>query len=226
MTRSSIALKLKTVQKPAKTKNKTEHFYDRIADVHELMMRVNGYRDSVAKYLRSLDLQINEDSHVLDAGSGTGIVTKGFYKANYHPKKTITLDLSLNSLKVSREQFRKDRTTKSQNICPIQGNVLNLPFADGTFDLVLTCGVLEYVPLEDGLKEFSRVMKEGGKLILIPVKPSIFGSVLEFLYNFKLHPIEEVKKIAQDYFEIKGDHKFPITEPIGWSKMIFLLQKK
>lgn len=227
MTGSSILLKLKAGQKPQKkAKNKTQHFYDRIADMHELMMRVNGYRDSVAKFLSSLELQINDESLVLDAGSGTGLVTKGFYKAKFRPKKTITLDLSLNSLKVSREQFQKDKSIITNDICPVQGNVLSLPFADGTFDLILTCGVLEYVSLEDGLKEFSRVMKKGGKLILIPVKPSIIGSVLEFLYNFKLHPIVEVKKAAQAYFEIEGDHKFPIIEPIGWSKMIFLLEKK
>lgn len=214
------------MQRPTKVKNKTQNFYDRIADVHDLMMKINGYRDSVAKYLKLLDLKIDSDSLVLDAGSGTGIVTKGFYKAGFHPKKTFALDLSLNSLKVSREQFGKEKTTKEDNICAVQGNILHLPFADETFDLILTCGVLEYVPLEDGFREFERVMKKGGKLVLIPIKPSIVGTVLELLYNFKIHPIREVKKAAQKYFEIEGDYKFPITEPIGWSKMMFLLQKK
>jgi ubiquinone/menaquinone biosynthesis C-methylase UbiE len=213
-------------QKPGKSKNKTQHFYDRIAEVHDLMMKINGYTDSAAKFLRSLDLKIDPASLVLDAGSGTGIVTKGFYKAGYCPKRVFALDLSLNSLKVSREQFKKYKATRAKNISAVQGNILHLPFSDETFDLVLTCGVLEYVPLEDGLKEFARVMKKGGKLILIPVKPSIVGSVLELLYNFKLHPIKEVKKTAQRYFDIEGDYRFPITEPISWSKMIFLLQKK
>lgn len=213
-------------KKSANSKNKTQNFYDRIADVHDLMMKINGYRDSVAKYLKSLDLEIDSGSLVLDAGSGTGIVTKAFYKAGFHPKKTIALDLSLISLKVSREQFEKDKYTKAENIFAIQGNILNLPFEDNTFDLILTCGVLEYVSIEKGLKEFARVMKKGGKLILIPIKPSFVGAVLEILYNFKIHPIEEVKETAQKYFEIKGDHKFSVTEPIGWSKMLFLLQKK
>ena len=213
-------------QKPTKSKNKTQNFYDRIADVHDLMMKINGYRDSVAKFLRSLDLQIDSDSLVLDAGSGTGIVTKAFYKAGFHPRKTFALDLSINSLKVSREQFVKAKTTKADNICAVQGNILDLPFADETFDLVLTCGVLEYVPIEDGLREFARVLKKGGKLVLLPVKPTIVGSVLELLYNFKIHPLKEVRKSAQKYFHIEGRYKFPLTEPIGWSKMIFLLQKK
>jgi ubiquinone/menaquinone biosynthesis C-methylase UbiE len=213
-------------RKLTKPKNKTQDFYDRIADVHDLMMKINGYRDSVAKFLRSLDLQITSDSLVLDAGSGTGIVTKAVYKAGFHPKKTFALDLSLKSLKVSREQFVKDKTAKADNISAVQGNILHLPFADETFDLVLTCGVLEYVPIDDGLKEFTRVMKKDAKLVLLPVKPSFVGSVLELLYNFKIHPVKEVRKSAQKYFEIEGNYKFPITEPISWSKTIFVLKKK
>lgn len=213
-------------QKAKKSKSKTQNFYDRIADVQNLAMKINGYRASVAKFLGSLDLKIDENSLVLDAGSGTGIVTLGFYSAGFHPRKTIALDLSFNSLEVSREQFEKDKNTDAENVCPVQGNILTLPFSDETFDLVLTCGVLEYVSLDDGLREFARVLRTGAKLVLIPVKPSIIGSVLEILYNFKTHPIEDVRQISGQYFNIIGDYEFPITEPISWSKMIFLLEKK
>lgn len=210
-------------QKRAKT---TQSFYDRIADVHNLALKVNGYRKSVAKYLRSLDLEIDSDSYVLDAGSGTGIVTLGFHDAGFRPRKTVAFDLSSNSLKIAREQFEKEKKIDADNIAAIQGNVLELPFADSSFDLVLTCGVLEYVSLDDGLRELSRVLKTDGKLVFIPVKPSLVGSVLEFLYKFKIHPLEDVRRISQRYFRIEGNHEFPVAEPIGWSKTIFLLEKK
>ncbi len=211
-------------QKRAPTK--TQSFYDRIADVHNLALKVNGYRNSVAKYLRSLDLSIGPDSFVLDAGSGTGIVTLGFQDAGFRPRKTIAFDLSGNSLKIAREQFQKEKKIDESNIQCVQGNVLELPFDDDTFELVLTCGVLEYVSLDAGLKELSRVLKPGGKLVFIPVKPSFVGSVLELLYKFKIHPIEDVKRISERYFNIVGNHEFPVAEPIGWSKTIFLLEKK
>ena len=206
--------------------SKTQNFYDRIAEVHNLILRINGYRSSVAKYLTSLDLKIDENSLVLDAGSGTGIVTLAFQTAGFRPKKSVALDLSFNSLQISREQFEKDQETTAGNIAAVQGNVLDLPFADETFDLILTCGVLEYVTLEEGLGELARVLKTGAKLVLIPIKPSIVGSVLEILYNFKTHSIEETEAAAREYFDIVGNHEFPITEPISWSKMIFLLEKK
>jgi ubiquinone/menaquinone biosynthesis C-methylase UbiE len=101
-----------------------------------------------------------------------------------------------------------------------------MPFADETFDLVLTCGVLEYTPIDSGLDEIARILKRGAPLVLIPVKPSIVGSMLELLYNFKIHPLDKVRTHASRSFNILGNYEFPMTEPISWSKTIFLLEKK
>ncbi len=210
--------------KPEKTR--TQSFYDRIAEIHNFTLKVNGYRASVAKFLRGLDLQLDNESSVLDAGCGTGLVTLGFYDAGFKPGRTVALDLSGGSLKLAMEQFAKDKKTKTKNIVPVQGNVLHLPFEDESFDLVFSCGVLEYVPLDDGLREMSRVLKSNGRLVFIPVKPSLVGSMLEFIYKFKTHSLESVRSTARQYFNIIGNHKFPSAEPIAWSKAIFLLEKK
>lgn len=207
-------------------KNKTQKFYDRIADVHNLALKINGYRASVAKYLSSLNLDINSDSTVLDAGCGTGLVTLAFHSAGYRPGESFALDLSYKSLEVAKEQFAEDEVAAVQSVKPIQGNLLSMPFDENAFDLVLTCGALEYVPLDEGIAELARVLKKDGLLVLIPIRPSLIGAVLEILYNFKTHSTEQVKELSQKYFEIVGDYKFPVTEPIGWSKNIFLLQKK
>jgi ubiquinone/menaquinone biosynthesis C-methylase UbiE len=208
----------------AVTRKKTQSFYDRIADVHNFALKLNGYRRSVAKYLRSLDLEVGPDSVVLDAGSGTGIVTMSLLDSGFKPKQVVALDLSFNSLRVSREQF--DKKKRYAPIDVTQGNILTLPFDENTFDMVMTCGVLEYVNLDDGLKELSRVLKPSGKLVLLPVKAGIVGSMLEILYNFKIHPLNDVRRVSRQYFNIVGNHEFPINEPISWSKTIFLLEKK
>jgi len=207
-------------------RNQTATFYDRIAEVHNLALKLNGYKDSVAKFLRSLNLEVGPETMVLDAGSGTGIVTLAFHQAGFRPKKTVAFDLSRNSLKLAIEQACKEKEIDADNIQAVQGNVLSLPFADASFDIVLSCGVLEYVPLDEGLSESARVLKKGGKLVLLPVKPSLVGAVLEIIYNFKIHPLEDVRKISQRYFNIVGERDFPLAEPIAWSKAIFLLEKK
>lgn len=206
-------------------KTKAQGLYDRIADVHNLAMKLNGYSASVAKYLRSLDLSLSQDSLVLDAGSGTGIVTEAFHNAGLPARRVVSLDLSIKSLEVGRESLERWPAKFAKNDF-VQANVLSLPFADDTFDLLLMCGVLEYTPLDDGLREAARILKPGAPLVFLPVKPSIVGSVLELLYNFKIHPLDKVREAATRYFNIVGNHKFPITEPIAWSKTIFLLEKK
>ena len=205
-------------------KAKTQGLYDRIADVQNLAMKFNGYQRSVAKYLKSLNLILDKDSLVLDAGSGTGIVTLGFHDAGLSAKRIVDLDLSFKSIGVAREEIsKKKRYAKRTDFA--QADVLRMPFADETFDLVLTCGVLEYTPLDDGLREAARVLKKGAPLVFVPVKASIVGSVLELLYNFKIHEVESVRTAAKKYFRIIGNHEFPVGEPISWSKTIFLLEK-
>ncbi len=205
-------------------KAKTQGLYDRIADVHNLAMKVNGYQRSVAKYLKSLNLDLDQNSLVLDAGSGTGIITLGFHDAGFRVKRIVDLDLSLKSISVAREEIEKKKQLAKRTDFA-QADVLRMPFADETFDLVLTCGVLEYTPLDEGLREAARVLKKGAPLVFVPVKPSIVGSVLELLYNFKIHPVGAVRTAAKKYFRIIGNHEFPVTEPISWSKTIFLLEK-
>jgi ubiquinone/menaquinone biosynthesis C-methylase UbiE len=208
-----------------KTAAQTQGLYDRVADVQNLAMKINGYRKSVAKYLKKLDLDIGPDSMVLDAGCGTGIITLGLHDAGYRPRRIVALDLSSKSLGVARDEFRQRRRLANRADA-VQANVLRMPFADETFDLLLMCGVLEYVALDDGLGEAARLLKKGAPLVFIPVKPSIVGSVLELLYNFKIHPPEKVREAAGRHFRILGNHEFPITEPISWSKNVFLLEKK
>lgn len=206
-------------------KVKTQGLYDRIADMQNLAMKINGYRASVAKYLRSLDLRIGPDSLILDAGCGTGVTTRALLDAGFTPQHITALDLSFNSLNIAREEFAK-RKEIEKRINAVQGNILKFPFSDNTFDLVMMCGVLEYTPLDDGLRESARVMKKGAPLVLLPVKQSFVGSVLTLLYNFKIHKLADVRTVAEEYFNVIGNHAFPVTEPISWSKTIFLLEKK
>nr|MCU0240511.1 methyltransferase domain-containing protein [Pyrinomonadaceae bacterium] len=56
--------------------SRTKDFYDQIADVHNLSFKINGYRQSIEKYLMAKQLPLPENFRVLDAGCGTGAMTE------------------------------------------------------------------------------------------------------------------------------------------------------
>ena len=200
-----------------------ENRYDRIATAHNRMMNINGYRRSVAKMLARLDLGLSRDSLVLDAGCGTGMVTIGLKLSGFELKQIVAADISINSLRIARAEFKKRKG--EQEMAPLGGDVLNLPFADDTFNLIITSGVLEHVPLDKGLAELTRVLKPSGRLIILPVRPSILGRLLESLYKFETYPVESVIHAARRHLILKQTYDFPFYEPIGWSKLALVLEK-
>jgi ubiquinone/menaquinone biosynthesis C-methylase UbiE len=205
--------------------NQTKNFYDQIADVHNLSFKVNGYRQSLEKYLVAHDLNLPDNFSVLDAGCGTGMMISALYGAGLRPFQTVAFDLSSKSLNVARKEFIEDKKVIHNTVRCVQGNILSLPFADNSFDLILTCGVLEYVPLDDGFAEIARVLKPDGFVVFVPIRPSLIGKVLERVYSFKTQNTRQVLRTVHNHFTIVEHHKFPIVEPISWSKNLFLLQK-
>jgi ubiquinone/menaquinone biosynthesis C-methylase UbiE len=205
--------------------NQTKIFYDQIADVHNLSFKINGYRQSLEKYLIAKKLDLPENFQVLDAGCGTGMMTSALYGAGLRPLQTVAFDLSSKSLNVARKEFIDDKKVIRNSVRCVQGNILSMPFDDNSFDLILTCGVLEYVPLDEGFAEIARVLKPEGFVVFIPIRPSLLGKILERIYSFKAPRTRQVIRTVHNHFNIVEHHTFPIVEPISWSKNLFLLQK-
>lgn len=102
---------------------------------------------------------------VLDAGCGTGEAASRLAPARF---KVFATDVSTVMVGAATEQYPSIRACA--------GNATALPFRDGSFDAVLSLGVLEYVPaFEQAIMEFRRVLKLGGTLIFsIPNRESLF----------------------------------------------------
>ena len=70
--------------------------------------------------------------------------------------KAVGIDLSL-AVEAARQNFKDD-----PNVLIVQGDILNPPFADQSFDGGYTIGVLHHTPKpEDGLRALARVLKPG-----------------------------------------------------------------
>jgi ubiquinone/menaquinone biosynthesis C-methylase UbiE len=199
--------------------------YDRFTNLYDLMFRVNGYGRSVERYLRENPLPLAAGARVLDAGCGTGLLTLAFLRVLERPADIASIDLSLRSLQTARRAAKKLPQKSRRRVAFAQSNALTLPFADETFDLVLTSGVLEYLPLREGLGELSRVLAPGGYLLFVPVRPSPATLLLEVMFRFKAHPPREVEEHTRRYFRVLEHYRFPPFEPIGWTKSLVLAQK-
>jgi ubiquinone/menaquinone biosynthesis C-methylase UbiE len=199
-------------------------FYDRIERFYDLTFKLNGYGRSLDQYLQAHPLPVFENARVLDAGCGTGTLTQALLRAVKVPVRLNAVDLSASVLATAKKYAGKNNPNQ-QEVRFAQGNVLALPFANQTFDLVMTCGVLEYVPLEEGLKEMARVISPGGYFLHLPMRPAAVTTLLEVLFRFKTHPPEELAETTDRHFQVVSHYKFPPFQIIGWSKTAVLAQK-
>jgi len=92
---------------------------------------------------------------VLDAGCGTG---RGTARLSERGATVVACDLGGNLV----------RHTRARATClPVVSSVMQLPFADGTFDIVYSSEVIEHTPDPLAvLPELNRVLKPGGHLVL------------------------------------------------------------
>lgn len=208
------------------TKNKARagSYYDRIARYYDLTFKLNGYGRALDQYFENHPLPVSRGAHILDAGCGTGLLTLALLRAIRFPVAITALDLSSTSVAAARKSLYYSSGRK-RDVTFAQGNLLCLPFADESVDLVVTAGALEYVKLEDGLTELARVIAPGGHLLHLPIHPSPVGILLEILFRFKSHPPQKVKNETEKLFRIVHQYRFPRKEAIGWSKTAILAQK-
>jgi demethylmenaquinone methyltransferase/2-methoxy-6-polyprenyl-1,4-benzoquinol methylase len=136
-----------------------------------------------AEALRLADVQ--EGQNILDVAAGTGRATVGLAQAVGDHGQVYALDLSEAMLGQARAKL--DRLGLCDRVQFKQGNARELPYPDEMFDLVYNGYMFDLIPL-DGflpiLKEMRRVLKPGGKLVLLNMsKPDDRRTLFEKIYE-------------------------------------------
>ena len=108
---------------------------------------------------------------LLEAGCGTGRMSRILAGS---VREMAAIDFSFESLRVARKKLR---TAGITNVHLAQADLCRLPFADGAFDRVVSCQVLEHVPGSEAraaaVSGLARVLKLQGTLTLSAYKHSL-----------------------------------------------------
>lgn len=136
-----------------------------------------------AEALRLANVQ--DGQRVLDVACGTGRATVGLAKAVGSNGMVDALDLSEAMLDQARAKL--NTLGLSDRVHFRRGNARELPYADQTFDLVYNGYMFDLIPLNGFsplLKEMARVLKPGGKLVLVNMsKPDERRTFFERVYE-------------------------------------------
>lgn len=106
-------------------------------------------------------MDIRDSDNVLDIGIGTGAALQ-YYPANGH---IVGIDLSGGMLRECRKRMSD---LQRNNVTIVQGNALDLPFAENTFDQVFISHVISVVSDPFMLiREAQRVTKPNARIVIV-----------------------------------------------------------
>jgi demethylmenaquinone methyltransferase/2-methoxy-6-polyprenyl-1,4-benzoquinol methylase/phosphoethanolamine N-methyltransferase len=147
---------------------------------------------------------ITRSETVLDVGCGTGTLTLLAKTEAGDRGQVYGMDASPEMIAVARQKaLQQQREVDFQT-----GAIEALPFADGTFDVVLSSLMFHHLPpalKQRGLMEIYRVLKPGGRLIVVDMKrPSTL--------------LQRLGILALAHHQLKTDVRdlLPLMEQIGY----------
>ena len=121
--------------------------------------------------------------HVLEVACGRGGFVKELSRNGAH---VAGCDFSLAALRVGQEKLRGLEYGIAATF--IQGDAQALPFADESYDLVVSCETIEHIPdVRRALREMWRVARPGAKLFLTTPNYANFMGLYD-LYARVRHP--------------------------------------
>lgn len=147
----------------------------------------------VERLFKSRKFDLAGAKNILDVGSGAGQISNHLLKFADPDAEITCFDLSPEMLRRARQRLKSARPMY------LAADLTHLPFADETFDCV-TCGyVLEHLPdPRTGLAELSRVMKPGGRMLLLTTEDSFGGAWTSYIWYCRTYNRPDLLKTCEE----------------------------
>ncbi len=166
-------------------KQEIEKMFDSVAPKYDFL---NGFLslgiDTLWRRKAVKKMVVDQPKYILDMATGTGDLAIEIAK-QVPQSKVMGVDLSKEMLNYGQKKLEKKQLTDRIELSV--GDSENLSFEDNTFDASsVAFGVRNFENLDKGLTELYRVLKPGGKLMILEfTKPTIFPFKQLFNFYFK-----------------------------------------
>jgi ubiquinone/menaquinone biosynthesis C-methylase UbiE len=177
---------------PVTTRGDTRYF-NWMAPWYDLQCSLFGLGRRFREWTLSLaQPELRAGDHVLDVGCGNGVLTRPIADIVGPSGKAWGIDPAPDMIRVAMQAVHHSGSTAQFKLAAME----QLPFADASFDVAVISLVLHHLPPElkqRGLKEVYRVLRPGGRLLVIePDRPEhwawrMFAWPMRHYRNLKDH---------------------------------------
>lgn len=188
----------------------SDSMYDTLASEYERVV-VPIYRPIAKRLIQHTDLR--PGWHVLDAGTGTGLIALLAAPRVGKTGRVIGVDVSEAMLAIARDKAARFGFTQ----CEFQtGDLEALKFADSTFDAVLSQFALHHTDPSKALRELYRVLKPGGVLVVQEWMelPNVPNQVLnDLIQRYRVSAPAESLRLAREHAERVRNFRITVCQP-------------
>jgi len=180
-------MEVKPYADSSKTKREqVEEMFDNIAPKYDFLN--HSLTVGIDKIWRKKAIKLANErcpATILDIAAGTGDFS---IQEARRTNATITaIDISQNMLNIAIEKARKENL--QDRITFMKADSLCMPFDDNSFDAVTVgFGVRNFVDIPKGLSEIYRVLKPGGRLVVLELSEPP-NPVVKSCYSFYFHRV-------------------------------------
>ena len=181
--------------------DKTEQvreMFDSIAPAYDFMNRAMtlGLDHSWRRKAVSLLGPAARYPRVLDVATGTADIALKLAAAHGTPEIT-GIDLSEEMLRIGRDKVASALLPEGTRITLEQGDCLDLKFGDAEFDGVICAyGVRNFASIETGLRSMWRVLRPGGRVVILELSTPGSPLVRPFYRLYTRHVIPTVGRMV------------------------------
>jgi SAM-dependent methyltransferase len=152
---------------------------------------VTGHEALAGRLIRPGAFDVRGCKRILDAGCGNGRYSKFLLRWADADAFIAGFDLS------QRMLIRARRRRQASRINHVAADLTKIPFASGFFDAVVCGYVLEHLPdPRIGLSELARVLRPGGKLLLLVTEDTYTGSMCSRMWHCRTYNRRELERVC------------------------------